>query len=430
MWTAYRSQRRLLGVGLMAGVLVWAAGCTTAPTPLVPRRSGDPFSSQNIRNIRVLLANTSKAAVAVAGQYTIKESGQDGRVLATGHDLRGSLISVVKRQGLRVRIGELDCPPGPVDLIPEQRGSLQIKILDGERVGLARRYDGLLRVVPIGNGTLRLVNHIDIETYVAGVLVSELYESFQPATYEAQAITARTFVLYEKATRGSRKSYDVLATEGSQVYTGIGSGRAWQKALNAVTRSEGIVCSWTAPAGERIFCTYYSACCGGGTQSVANFKNQPAIPPLRGGVACRYCRIAKGNIYRWPEVRLSMSEITRRVVERYPHLADLGRLERVEVASTISDGRTLYIRLCGDSGRTFDMRSEDFRLSVGGHTLRSTHFELRMEGDEAVFYSGRGFGHGAGMCQWGAEGQARLGRDASQILAYYYPTSHLTKAYN
>jgi stage II sporulation protein D len=61
--------------------------------------------------------------------------------------------------------------------------------------------------------------------------------------------------------------------------------------------------------------------------------------------------------------------------------------------------------------------------------IRSTDCHLRIEGDTLILQDGKGFGHGMGLCQWGMEGQARLGRTAAQILRYYYPESHLTRAY-
>jgi stage II sporulation protein D len=61
--------------------------------------------------------------------------------------------------------------------------------------------------------------------------------------------------------------------------------------------------------------------------------------------------------------------------------------------------------------------------------IRSTHFRVRIEGQEMIFEDGRGFGHGLGLCQWGMEGQAREGRTAGQILRYYYPGAQLTRAY-
>jgi stage II sporulation protein D len=79
----------------------------------------------------------------------------------------------------------------------------------------------------------------------------------------------------------------------------------------------------------------------------------------------------------------------------------------------------------------YPMRGENFRLTVDppGMTIKSTHFQLRDEGAEIVLFNGRGWGHGLGLCQWGAEGMARRGMSAERILRHYFPGSKLVKAY-
>jgi stage II sporulation protein D len=66
------------------------------------------------------------------------------------------------------------------------------------------------------------------------------------------------------------------------------------------------------------------------------------------------------------------------------------------------------------------LRGNDFRRLVGYDTLKSTLFAVAVDGDVAHF-SGRGYGHGVGMCQWGAKGMAERGYAARQILEFYYP---------
>jgi stage II sporulation protein D len=66
------------------------------------------------------------------------------------------------------------------------------------------------------------------------------------------------------------------------------------------------------------------------------------------------------------------------------------------------------------------LRGNDFRRMIGYDTLRSTLFAVALDGDVAHF-TGRGYGHGVGMCQWGAKGMAEQGYTARQILEYFYP---------
>jgi stage II sporulation protein D len=66
------------------------------------------------------------------------------------------------------------------------------------------------------------------------------------------------------------------------------------------------------------------------------------------------------------------------------------------------------------------LRGNDFRRAVGYDSLKSTLFAVAVQGDVAQF-AGRGYGHGVGMCQWGAKAMAEQGYSARQILEFYYP---------
>jgi len=291
-----------------------------------------------------------------------------------------------------------------------------------------RAYPGTLRCVVSEDGTLDVVNAVDIEPYVACVTANEVWPGFHQETFFAQAIVARTYVLYQMKRRNS-ESFDVSATQGSQVYRGVRRDTTGVQAANAAARTRGIVLTWFDGTADRVFCAYYSAACGGHTQSAAIFGSESDIEPLSGGVACDYCRTAPGETYRWGPVRLSLTDLYRRLVARYADLSSLGRLKLVEVTQVSRYGRAVTVRLTGSRGRSKELMAERFRLAVGASELRSTHFRVRREGQTIVFEDGRGFGHGLGLCQWGAEGQARLGRRAGAILRFYYPGAKLTRAY-
>jgi stage II sporulation protein D len=87
------------------------------------------------------------------------------------------------------------------------------------------------------------------------------------------------------------------------------------------------------------------------------------------------------------------------------------------------------LRITGSSGQEHDILAERFRLAIGSRIVRSTDCDIRVLKDEVVFENGRGFGHGLGLCQWGAQGQALEGKRAGEILRFYYPGSRLTRVY-
>jgi stage II sporulation protein D len=87
------------------------------------------------------------------------------------------------------------------------------------------------------------------------------------------------------------------------------------------------------------------------------------------------------------------------------------------------------LRVIDASGRSARIRSENFRLAIdsSGMEIKSADFELIDQSGSVVLRNGRGWGHGAGLCQWGSDGMARTGKRAEEILATYYPHSQLRK---
>jgi stage II sporulation protein D len=98
-----------------------------------------------------------------------------------------------------------------------------------------------------------------------------------------------------------------------------------------------------------------------------------------------------------------------------------GGISGLEAADLSPSGRVLTLRVTTTTG-TADLKATDLRALLGADRLRSTMFSVRMIGGDPpiVEFAGRGSGHGVGMSQWGARGQALLGRTYLEILRYYY----------
>ncbi len=314
-------------------------------------------------------------------------------------------------------------------LSPKANRSVQFSYLrDGEKEWTEpHAYYGAMRVDIGDDHGIRVINVVDLEPYVACVVAAEVWPTFQSEAFRAQAIAVRTFVLYQKQRRTSA-SFDISATQGAQVYRGIRDDATGRRAEEAARHTRGIVCTWNKDGVDRLFSTYYSSACGGMSQSAAIFGKADDIPPLAGGVACDYCRIAPRGTYRWGPSRLPAHEVLRRLVTRYPKLASLNRLVRIIPIQTTRRGRLIRLKLVGSSGETHELLAERFRLAVGPDIMRSTDCKIRLEHGSVVFSRGRGFGHGLGLCQWGMQGQALEGKRADEILKYYYPGSRLQQA--
>ncbi len=277
------------------------------------------------------------------------------------------------------------------------------------------------------------VNLVPLEPYLAGVVGAEMPHYWEPAALHAQTIAARTYCLYLKKRFGINRRWDVTKTQANQVYRGVKaeSGQIWE----AVNRTYGQVLVCKEPAGnEDIFPTYYSSICGGHTEN-SKYVFGDSFEALV-GVACPYCKdVAKPGLFFWPMVQFDKSYVQKKLFERYPKLKRLGEITNIKAVRQ-SDyqgnygrySRLTLVKVVGLSGKSDFLRAEDFRLSIdrSGRKIKSAIYQIVNWGDKWAFMSGRGFGHGVGMCQCGAEGMARAGKKARQILRFYYPGSKIS----
>jgi len=296
-----------------------------------------------------------------------------------------------------------------------------------------RGYRGKLKLILEPNAdSFKAINLVPLEPYLAGVVGAEMPNYWEPAALRAQAIAARTYCLYIKRHFGNKRPWDVTKTAANQVYQGIAveSAQTW----DAVNKTKGrvLVCTQSDGASD-LFPAYYCSACGGHTEN-SEYVFGDSFRPLE-GVACPYCRdVTKPSFFFWPMVAFDKDTVTKAVLQRYPKLKQLGRITNITAVKQSNYGdfsRLLLVKLAGSTGKSGYLRAEDLRLSIDptGNKLRSTICQIvNMQGKWA-FLSGRGYGHGVGMCQCGAQGMARKGKSTTQILYYYYPGSKIVRLY-
>ncbi len=298
-------------------------------------------------------------------------------------------------------------------------------------------YRGRLKLITNGEDqSFDAINLVPLEPYLAGVVRAEMPDYWEPEALKAQATASRTYCLYIKKRFGKNRKWDVRNTEAHQVYLGVKaeSRQVWD-AIN-MTYGQVLVCK--DPAGnEDIFPTYYSSVCGGYTENSENVFGDSFEGLV--SVACPYCKdVAKSHFFFWPMVQFEKGNVTNKLQQRYPNLKRLGKIIKIEVSKQ-SDysgkeekySRLTQVKLMGSTGKSDFLRGEDFRLSVdpSGRKIKSAIFQIVDLGDKWAFLSGRGFGHGVGMCQSGAQGLAREGLTAKEILNFYYRGSKIISVY-
>ncbi|MHC4131400.1 MAG: SpoIID/LytB domain-containing protein [Planctomycetota bacterium] len=291
-------------------------------------------------------------------------------------------------------------------------------------------YRGKLRLIMNSDGqTFDLINILPLEAYLLGVIGAEMPDYWEPEALKAQAIAARTYCLYIKNRFGTQRNWDVRRTAANQVYNGLRAESSVIWEIVIATKGEVLVSSET----EQLIPAYYSSVCGGHTEDSFNVFGQEQ-ESIR-GVPCSYCKnIVKSSIYFWPSIQYDKKTVSEKLLNRYPSLAKLGVIANiVPVKQSQYDGftRPTYLKLIGSTGKTDTLRAEDFRLAIDptGLLIKSTTFDLVKKENEWAFLKGRGFGHSVGMCQSGAQGMAREGKTAEEILKHYYPDSTINTIY-
>lgn len=371
--------------------------------------SADAFTT--IPKVRVLLGAAARETcrLRIEGPYTVTAVG-DFRVLAQGEQLDEVEVTVATT-GLR--IASQDFPAWQLEVKVHQGATLWV---DGTR------YRGDLRLLAQPDGRLSAINLVELEDYLASVLPGEMPADFGAAALEAQSIVARSFALFQMKTYGRRNNFDVYDSARSQVYRGLqftdesGHELAVESDLSRqiVSRTRGIVLGYQG----RLFCTYFSAICGGHTTAGSEVFGQ-AAPPLI-GVPCAYC--AKAPRSRWTAT-ISRSVLQQRI-DAAGLGAPLGELRAIAVEDPGS-GQMPRVQLLGSQAE-HTVSAMFFRTHVMELQLSSAQFQAELRGDE-VYFSGRGWGHGVGLCQWGAKELAAQGKSCEEILAYYYPGSALVR---
>jgi stage II sporulation protein D len=139
-------------------------------------------------------------------------------------------------------------------------------------------------------------------------------------------------------------------------------------------------------------------------------------------------------ILYWPMATFDRETAAKHLLRKYPKLNVLGQVSEITASAESCYGtfsRMTRIQLTGTTGKRDTLRAEDLRLTLdpSGLKIKSAACRIVPWGDGWAFVSGRGWGHGVGMCQHGAEGMARIGSDAEAILQYYYPGARIVNVY-
>ncbi len=261
-------------------------------------------------------------------------------------------------------------------------------------------YRGRVLVVPT-DGKVTAINWVDLEAYLYSVLGAEMPTSWPQEALKAQAVAARSYALSRRQ-RTQNNPYDLGGTTSHQVYKGLSSEAA--STVAAVNATRGQVLTY----GNQIIEAVFHSSSGGHTENVEDIWQSPR-PYLRSVVDFDQ----DAPVYQWSET-FSAQQFSQRVT-------GIGRLQSVATERATPRGRGVSMRLQGSAGSRV-LTGVELRQALG---LRSTLFSISVQG-ETIRVSGRGYGHGIGMSQWGARNLAMQGYAYQQILSHYYQGTTLS----
>ena len=288
---------------------------------------------------------------------------------------------------------------------------LRIMPVEGqERVKFnGKEYRGGVYIKLNKDLTLTVIEEVGLEEYLYGVLPLEMGPTWPLEALKAQAVVARTYTLAHRKRFGDA-GFDLSADVKSQVYGG--STYDYPAVLEAVRSTSGEVLTYKG----KLVDAYYHAACGGHTTSP--LWDDEVIKPLR-GVFCKFCR--GSNNYEW-SATIKNSKVLE-YLERKGLSAK--KLTGIKSVKKNRSGRTLLLKYTTNEG-SITLDAKELRAQLGSTLLKSTYFTGIQRKQDGFRFYGRGYGHGAGLCQDGASEMAKRGKKYKQILDYYYPDSEIT----
>ncbi len=289
-----------------------------------------------------------------------------------------------------------------------------------------KQFRGILKIFSF-NSQIKVVNQIGLEDYVKGVMTKEMPIGNGNENYEALkafSICVRTYALLKIFE--NKSFYDIYPDTRDQVYGGVDAETSLTNEI--VDETKGQILSYNGlPA-----IIFYHSSCGGFTEDVKNVFNNNDLPYLK-SVADGdepFCSIAPK--FNWKE-EFSEDVFISRLFDAKLIPTKNFKLESVEVKSRFESGRVkeLVINLIDDNKnkKTLTLLGNKIRSIIrtadGKSILRSTFFNISIDGNNRVVIVGKGYGHGVGFCQWGAIGQSKQGIDYQTILNHYFPGTQI-----
>lgn len=314
-----------------------------------------------------------------------------------------------------------------------------------------RKFKGELEIFANSFLSTELINELDLEDYLKGVLPAEVSSDFPLEALKAQAIVARTYAVYSLG-RHKNEGFDLCSGSHCQIYRGCNYEQT--KLNDVIEQMKGMILSF----GDKPALTPFHSSCGGIREdasvwgmslpylriisdglSQVPISSEESLKKLlqkRDGYNCEFA-----PSFRWTK-EYSNEELQRIFSSSLPLLfrdpsLKVGKIKDISVLNRSSSGRVSVLKIEMED-KEIMLKGDDTRWAFGDGRPASKgslpsllfYIEKQKSGDKTVFkIIGGGAGHGIGFCQWGAVGLARKGYDFQKILSHYFPGTTLKNIY-
>lgn len=277
---------------------------------------------------------------------------------------------------------------------------------------------GRVALIPDGSQKTTVVVTIPMEQYLLGVMQGEVGANWPTEAMKAQSIAARSYALAMQRERRTQP-FDVVTHTADQMYQAKIKIPTTIQA--AVLDTQGQILVYP----DKPLKAFYHSSCGGKGEDFAHVRQDLSpshasanFPPPTS--KDNFCKASPHS--RW-QTRLGTPDMFKALTALFPKITSLDHV----TLQTADNGRVQSLHFeGGTTGVT--ITGNQLRKALGYETIKSTWFTLKQRRTEWIF-AGRGFGHGVGMCQWGAKGMAERGKTAADILQFYYPGSKIQQLY-
>ncbi|MGD8306786.1 MAG: SpoIID/LytB domain-containing protein [Ignavibacteria bacterium] len=364
-------------------------------------------------NIRVLLdEKPSSINLIIRNKVALLNENKKIAEINQGNNINFSITSNL----LSVKIGRKNFYGKYFQLTP----------IDGQVIAYNNKsFRGSLRIVDFGK-FIDVINFVDLENYLKGVIATEMPLGIGMENFEALkafTISARTYAISKRGE--GNILFDIFSDTRDQVYGGhtaeeLITSKAVEQTSNMILFYDG------EPAR-----VYYHSTCGGVTENVENvfpMSHTPYLTSVTDGND-PYCKISPR--FSWEE-EFTEKEIISRLYRAGSINTNNNTLTDIKINSYFESGRVndLEINLNGINGsKAVHIYGNEIRsvliIPDRNIPLWSTMFTMERKSNGNIIFKGKGFGHGVGLCQWGAIGQSRSGIGYTQILEHYYPGTEI-----